>query len=77
MDDFQQKPRVKLAILSITAAGVRHRCRGWHHSDSGSVCHLCRAVLESRTPHSGRRQGTSDRPKEQRADPLLDFSRQQ
>ncbi len=24
MDDFQQKPHVKLAILSITAAGVRH-----------------------------------------------------
>lgn len=24
MDDFQTKPRVKLAILSITAAGVRH-----------------------------------------------------
>ena len=24
MDDFQTKPEVKLAILSITAAGVRH-----------------------------------------------------
>ena len=36
MDDFQQKPSVRLAILSITAAGVSH-----DGSHSWAVCMKC------------------------------------
>jgi hypothetical protein len=53
MDDFQQKPWVKLAILSITAAGVRHHllihvakpCLPYQSSIGVELSRLCTHLL--------------------------------